>query len=232
MNYVHHALIGVGTASLGVLALEALGSPQVSPAALGLGALIAASGAIATDLDHPKSFISHSIPSRILRIALAVLTIPILALLATLLTLPNAPGTWDLFTGLLLGVAALRWSLLAIAMCIGLMGLSWLLYKSLHHRGPLHSLLFSLGVTIAACFIFALSGQSWAWGLYFGWGWLWHILADGLTKEGVPFFWPLNDDRLHTLPAWACGLGRLLLTLAAVLGILALIFSRLHAIFA
>jgi membrane-bound metal-dependent hydrolase YbcI (DUF457 family) len=232
MNYIHHALIGVGTAGLGVLAVEALGSPPVSPAALGLGALIAAAGAIATDLDHPRSFISHSIPSRILRIALAVLTIPILALLATWLTLPNATGTWNMFTSLLLGVAALRWALIAVAMSIGLMGLSWLLYKSLHHRGPLHSLLFTLGVTIVACLAVAVSGQSWAWGLYFGWGWLWHILADGLTKEGVPFFWPLNDDRQHSLPAWACGLGRGLLSLSAVVGILALIFSRLHPFFA
>jgi membrane-bound metal-dependent hydrolase YbcI (DUF457 family) len=224
MNYIHHAFIGVGTASLGVLAAEVLGASQASPVILGIGAVITATGAIATDLDHPKSFISHSIPSRIVRIALAILTIPILAFLATLLTYPDATGTWNHFTGLVLGVAVLRWCVIAIGLSLGLMAISWLLYKSLHHRGPLHSLIFALGVTIAACAAFAIFKQSWAWGLAFGWGWLWHILADGLTKEGVPFFWPFNDDRLHTLPGWACGLGRGLLSLAAFLGILALIY--------
>jgi membrane-bound metal-dependent hydrolase YbcI (DUF457 family) len=231
MNYIHHALIGVGTASLGVLAAEALGAPQVAPVALGIGAVVAATGAIATDLDHPRSFISHSIPSRILRIALAILTIPVLATLATLFTNPDVNATWSQFTGLVLGVAILRWSLFAASLSLGLMGLSWLLYKSLHHRGPLHSLVFALAVTLAACAAFAAFRQPWTWGLVFGWGWLWHILADGLTKEGVPFFWPLNDDRRHTLPEWACGIGRGLLSLAAILGILGLVFMRLRLLF-
>ena len=232
MNYIHHALIGVGTASLGVLAVEALGFPQATPAALGIGAVIAASGAIATDLDHPKSFISHSIPSRLVRIALAILTIPILATVATLLTTPDPHGTIDMFTALVLGVAILRWCVLAAALSLGLMALSWLLYKSLHHRGPLHSLIFAAAVTFVACLTSAAFKQSWVWGLVFGWGWLWHILADGLTKEGVPFFWPVNDERRHTLPAWACGMGRGLLSLAAAVGILAMIFMRLRPLFA
>jgi membrane-bound metal-dependent hydrolase YbcI (DUF457 family) len=231
MNYIHHALIGVGTFSLGVLASEALGASQVSPAAIGIGMLITATGAIATDLDHPRSFISHSIPSRVIRIALAILTIPILAVTATLLTNPDVQGTWDQFTGMLLGITILRWSLIAVASSMGLMGLSWLLYKSLHHRGPLHSLAFAVGVTLTSCVLFATFQQPWGWGLVFGWGWLWHILADGLTTEGVPFFWPFNDDRKHTLPAWACRLGRVLLTLAAIVGILGLISLRLRSSF-
>jgi membrane-bound metal-dependent hydrolase YbcI (DUF457 family) len=231
MNYIHHALIGVGTASLGVLAVEALGAPQVAPVALGIGAVVAATGAIATDLDHPKSFISHSIPSRLVRIALAILTIPVLATVATLLTMPDVQGTLNQFAGLVLGIAILRWSLLAFCMSLGLMGLSWLLYRSLHHRGPLHLLIFALAVTIAACVTCAAFKQSWMWGLVFGWGWLWHILADGLTKEGVPFFWPFNDDRKHTLPGWACGIGRGLLSLAAMVGILGLIYLYLRPLF-
>lgn len=231
MNYIHHALIGVGTASLGVLAVEALGVPQIAPVALGIGAVIAATGAIATDLDHPRSFISHSIPSRTLRMALAILTIPLLATLATLLTTPDVPGTLNQFTGLVLGIAVLRWSLFAFCLSLGLIGLSWLLYKSLHHRGPLHSLIFALAVTIAACVTCAAFKQSWTWGLVFGWGWLWHILADGLTDQGVPFFWPFDDQRKHTLPIWACGLGRILLSLTAVVGILGLIYLRLHPFF-
>ena len=231
MNYLHHALIGVGTASLGVLTVEALGAPQFTPVALGIGAVVVAAGAIATDLDHPKSFISHSIPSRALRIALAILTIPVLATLATLLTMPDVQVTWNQFAGLVLGIAILRWSLFAVCLSLGLMGLSWLLYKSLHHRGPLHSLIFTLAVTIATCVTFTAFKQPWTWGLVFGWGWLWHVLADGLTKEGVPFFWPFNDDRKHTLPGWACGIGRGLLSLAGIVGILGLIYLRLRPFF-
>jgi len=231
MNYIHHALIGVGTASLGVIAAEVLGSPRITPVILGIGAVVVATGSIATDLDHPKSFISHSIPSRVVRIALAILAIPTLAALAVLLTSHDLPGTWTQFTALVLGWNILHWSLIALIMAFGLIALSWLLYKSLHHRGPLHSLIFTLAVTIATCLTFSAYKQSWAWGLVFGWGWLWHILADGLTKEGVPFFWPFNDDRKHTLPIWSCGLGAWLLSLASSGGILVLIFLSVKPYF-
>jgi len=214
-----------------VLAVEAMGAPQISPVTLGFGAVIVAAGAIATDLDHPKSFISHSIPSQVLRIALAVLTIPLLATFATLLTSPEERGTWNQFTGLVLGIAILRWSLIAFCLSLGMMGLSWLLYKSLHHRGPLHSIIFTMGVTIAACVTCAVLKESWIWGLAFGWGWLWHILADGLTKEGVPFSWPFDDDRRNTLPSWTCGIGRGLLSVAAMAGILGLLYLRLRPFF-
>jgi membrane-bound metal-dependent hydrolase YbcI (DUF457 family) len=159
MNYIHHALIGVGTAALGVIAAEAMGLPQVAPAALGIGAVAAAAGAIATDLDHPKSFISHSIPSRIVRIALAILAIPLLAALGVLLTSHDVTGTLYQFTGLVLAIAILRWSLVALGLSLGLMLLSWMLYKILHHRGPLHSLLFILAVVIAACVTLAAFNQ-------------------------------------------------------------------------
>jgi len=173
-----------------------------------MGALIVATGSIATDLDHPKSFISNSIPSRVIRIALAVLAIPLLAAMAALLTTWDVSGTWMQITGLIIGVNFLRWALIALAASLGLMLLSWLLYKSLHHRGPLHSLIFAFGVTAIACWAFWYYWLPWAWGLAFGWGWLWHILADGLTEQGVPFFWPFNDVRRHTLPAFGRGLGR------------------------
>jgi len=231
MNYLHHALIGVGTASLGLVVAEALGVTKVAPGMLGLGAVITAAGAIATDLDHPKSFVSHSIPSRLLRIALAILTIPTLATIATLLTVPDVLGTWNQFTGMILGISILRWSLFALCLSLGLMGLSWLLYKSLHHRGPLHSFIFTSAITIAICGTLAVFRHSWAWGLVFGWGWLWHLLADGLTEQGVPFFWPFNDDRKHTLPGWACRIGSGLLSITAILGILGLIYLRLRPFF-
>lgn len=231
MNYVHHALIGVGTASLATLAAEVFGAPQAPAVTIGLGALVIALGSIATDLDHPKSFVSNTIPSRVIRVSLAVLAIPLLAALGSLLTTRDVDGTLTKFTSMVLSINFLRWTAISLGVSLGLMLLSLILYKSLHHRGPLHSLLITAGVTGAACLAFGLSGTSWTWGLLFGWGWLWHILADGLTDQGVPFLWPFNDDRKHTLPRWARGVGRLLLTLAAVGGIIGLILVRLQPYF-
>lgn len=231
MNYIHHAVIGVGTASLGIIAAESLGKSQVTPVMLGIGAVAAAAGAIATDLDHPRSFISHSIPSRVIRIALAVLAIPTLAGLAVFLTTRDASGAWSQLSGLVMGWDILRWSFVAALLALGLIGLSWLLYKSLHHRGPLHSLVFTLGVTAVTCAALAAFGKPWVLGLVFGWGWIWHLLADGLTKDGVPFFWPANDERKHTLPDWACGLGRWVLSLGSAAGIIVLVFQRIKPLF-
>jgi membrane-bound metal-dependent hydrolase YbcI (DUF457 family) len=231
MNYIHHAIIGVGTASLGVLAAEVWGAPRSTPILLGAGALITAVGAIATDLDHPRSFISNTIPSRLIRVTLAVLAIPILAALGSLLTTRDLHGTITEFTAMILGINFLRWAAVAFGASLGLMLLSLTLYKSLHHRGPLHSLVFTAGITIVVCVAFSLSGVSWTWGLLFGWGWLWHILADGLTDQGVPFLWPFTDERKHTLPEWARGAGRILLTVAAMSGIVGFIIFRLQPYF-
>jgi membrane-bound metal-dependent hydrolase YbcI (DUF457 family) len=226
MNYIHHALIGVGTAGLGIAAAEALGLPALPLVTLGIGKLVVGTGSIATDLDHPKSFISNSIPSGVIRLALAILVIPLLAGLAAVLTTQDIPGTWAGFTGLIFGVNFLRWALIALGVAFGLMLLSWLLYKSLHHRGPLHSLYFTLGVTTVVCVIFWAFWLPWAWGLAFGWGWLWHILADGLTEQGVPFFWPFNDKRLHSLLPLGRAVGRPLLSVLAVGGIILLIILQ------
>lgn len=226
MNYVHHALIGVGTAGLGIALAEALGAVPLPPVTLGIVVLIVGTGSMATDLDHPKSFISNSIPSHIIRYALAVLAIPLIAGLGALLTTHDANAAWTQVTALIFGVSFLRWALIALGVSLGLMFLSWLLYKSLHHRRPLHSLVFAIGVAALVGWAFWYYWYPWAWGLAFGWGWLWHILADGLTREGVPFFWPVTDARLHTLPPWTLGMGRLVLSLAAVAGIILMIYFQ------
>jgi membrane-bound metal-dependent hydrolase YbcI (DUF457 family) len=227
MNYIHHAIIGIGTAGLGVVAAEALGMPRIPLVTLGIGVLVVGAGSIATDLDHPKSFISNSIPSKVIRIALAILIIPVLAALGALLTSRDVQGTWTQFTGLVFGVNFLRWALIALGSSFGLMLLSWLLYKNLHHRGPLHSILFTIGTTAVICMVLWWFWWPWDWGLAFGWGWLWHILADGLTTEGVPFFWPFNNSRMHTLPALTCGVSRPLLSVLAVGGIILLIIFQI-----
>ncbi len=228
MNYIHHALIGVGTGALGVLAAEALGAAHVPVLSLGLGALAAAAGSVATDLDHPASFISNTIPSRVVRVSLAVLAIPLLAAAGSYLTSRDLPGTLNEISGLIWGIGFLRWAAAALFGALMLVLLSLLIHKHLRHRGALHSLLFTAGLTAAACAALALLGQTWVWGLCFGWGWLWHILADGLTEQGVPFLWPFDAARRHSLPRWGCGIGRVLLTLAAVGGIIILPVTRLQ----
>jgi membrane-bound metal-dependent hydrolase YbcI (DUF457 family) len=231
MNYVHHAIIGSGTAAVAVLTAEALGAAPLPALTLGIGALAVAGGSIATDLDHPRSFIANSIPGLAVRIALAVLAIPLLAALGALLTTRDLQGSWDQLLGLVFGIQVLRWALLVLLLALGLMGLSWLLYKSLHHRGPLHSLLFAAAVTVAACVSAAAFGQSWLIGLAFGWGWTWHILADGLTPEGVPLFWPFSEVRSRALPRWVGTLVSTLLTLAGIAGMIVLILQRIQLLF-
>jgi hypothetical protein len=161
MNYLHHALIGVGTASLGVAVAEVLGAPRVPLASPAMGGVIIAAGAIATDLDHPKSFISFGIPSRVVRMLLAILAIPLLASLGVFLSTRDPLGSWRQVSGMFLGWSILRWSLGLLGAALGFMALSWILYKSLHHRGPLHSLTFTLCVTIFACLSAGIFRQSW-----------------------------------------------------------------------
>jgi len=169
MNYIHHALIGVGTAGLVLVVAETFGLQPLPPLYLGLGALVVGIGSITTDLDHPKSFISNSIPSRIIRLALAILVIPLLAATGALLTTRDVQGTWIQVTGLIFGVNFLRWTLIALAVSFGLMLLSLLLYKSLHNRGPLHSILFAVGVAVIVGWVSWYYWLSWTLGLAFGW---------------------------------------------------------------
>ncbi|MBN2388155.1 MAG: metal-dependent hydrolase [Anaerolineales bacterium] len=229
MNYVHHAVIGVGTASLGVAAAELLGAPLAVPAAVAFGAVTVILGSIAVDIDHPKSYISNTIPTRVIRLAIAGLSLPALVAVGVYLTTRDLQGAWTQFTAAVFGVAILRWMAVAMGAALALMGLSWVLCRSLHHRGPLHSLVFTAGVTLVACLACWGVGLYWWWGLWFGWGWLWHILADGLTEAGVPLLWPFRDQRLHVLPRWGRRIGQVLLSLAAILGIVGLITLRLHS---
>jgi membrane-bound metal-dependent hydrolase YbcI (DUF457 family) len=227
MNYIHHMIIGVGTASLGLMAAEAVGLPEASAVSLATGAVVVAAGSIAVDIDHPKSFISNSIPSRVIRIALAILIIPLLASLGVYLTTFDVQGALNQFTGMLFGVAVLRWTLILLGAALGLMLLSWLLYRTLSHRGPLHSFVFTLGVTIAACILSWVWGNHWWWGLWFGWGWLWHILADGLTDRGVPYLWPFHDQRIVLAEGARARVSSTILSLVSIIGILLLIGMRI-----
>jgi inner membrane protein len=68
---------------------------------------------------------------------------------------------------------------------------SWGISTIFGHRGPTHSLL-ALAALLA---LGQWPGLPWAWlnlGWLIGWGFALHLLADALTKAGIPLFWPLR----------------------------------------
>jgi inner membrane protein len=73
---------------------------------------------------------------------------------------------------------------------------SWLAEHTLGHRGPLHSL-------VAAVVVYALGraaeGPLGATGLgaVLAFGWTTHLIADGITRGGIPLLWPLWRRRIR-----------------------------------
>jgi inner membrane protein len=78
---------------------------------------------------------------------------------------------------------------------------AWGAHLAFGHRGLLHSLLM---VAVVGYVGVRLVGG--VFGLALAWGYLWHLLADFLTVQGVPFFLPLWGGRLH-LPLLAIRTG-------------------------
>jgi len=80
MNYTQHILIGVGTAGLTALAGRAIGLPRPAATTLLTGAAVIAAGAIAVDIDHPRSFVSSGLLLEILdRLLPLVVLVAVLA---------------------------------------------------------------------------------------------------------------------------------------------------------
>ncbi len=68
---------------------------------------------------------------------------------------------------------------------------AWIIHAIFGHRGVTHSLLVLVGIVLLG----NLPGLPWAWanlGLLVGWGYAFHLLADSLTKSGIPLLWPLD----------------------------------------
>ena len=74
--------------------------------------------------------------------------------------------------------------------------LAWGLEHTVHHRGPLHSLLALVAVVLVGNAAGAILGLT-SLGAVIGFGWAAHLLGDVGSNRGVPLFWPL---RRHVRP--------------------------------
>ena len=74
--------------------------------------------------------------------------------------------------------------------------LAWGLEHTLHHRGPLHSLLATIAVALLGNAVGAPLGVT-DLGAVVGFGWMAHLLGDIGTRRGIPLFWPVP---LHVRP--------------------------------
>ena len=181
-----HVFIGAASAGLGLWALGGAGV-RVAPIALIAGAVAAGAGALAPDIDHPRSTISRGIPRDLLGEGLRLIA------LAAVLT-----GLLWYFAGRAVGMQALalaeplvRWGWMLVVPAIVLVVVSWLASAVFGHRGATHSLAFAAGGAVAATVACLVMGLTPWWGLLFGWGWLTHLAGDALTDRGVPsLLWP------------------------------------------
>lgn len=174
------------------------GQPDLS--AYGLTAMsVAAIGSLVPDIDHPQAWISNRIP-----VTLLVGGGVALGMYEYLDWTMSKAGTSEVTAALAAPLLdamrpylPLAW--FAIAIAILLLTASIVLHKSVGHRGPTHSLAVGMILTTAVTLGIAIGGAPWTLGLWFGWGFLTHLLADMTTKMGCPaLLWPMGIDRARS----------------------------------
>ncbi len=156
----------------------------------------AAVGSLVPDIDHPKAWISNRIPATLMAIGLTGLGL-------------YAYAAWtasrgdDSIGGAMIAPMAdflrpvLGWAWLALALGAALLAISVVVTRALGHRGPTHSLVVGAALTLIATIGFAISPVSWTIGLWFGWGYLSHLLTDMITPKGCPsLLWPAGSASL------------------------------------
>ncbi len=157
------------------------------PAVAAMGA--AAIGALVPDIDHPKAWISNRIPASLFGLGVTVLA-------AYGIMRWSAQGaSSQMFGPMFVGLAdmmvpLLSWAWLAVAVGLVLLVVSMIIASVVEHRGATHSLAAGAVVTCIALIAFAFAGRP-TIGLWFGWGFLTHLLTDALTPMGCPaLLWP------------------------------------------
>ncbi|MDX9954841.1 MAG: metal-dependent hydrolase [Anaerolineae bacterium] len=209
MKFEEHAIIGLGTAGLSPI-IQAMRGIQSDSSTLLTGALSIVLGAAIADLDHSQSFISRSIPRKLLFPAMLLLLVGLVFTAFSGTRIENSK------------IVEMGTTLLTVA--LGPFLVSKILSRTLKHRGPWHSLAVAGGATLVGCFLcWQFNKPLWV-GLCFGWGWVSHVLADSTTHQGVPLWWPFYSRRVR-IGTHATWIGKTWLLMSAVLGIIAVLLS-------
>jgi len=179
-------------------ALFAMGHGQVEIAAPALAVVAtAAVGSLVPDIDHPKAWISNRIPATMFAYGFVFV-------------LAFGFGNWyasrlgstafgaSLWVSLVSSARPyVGWAVLAMVLGISLLVLARVVAATVEHRGPTHSLGASAALALGVCIGCAVAGQPWTLGMWFGWGYLSHLLADLITPMGCPaLLWPLRSGDL------------------------------------
>lgn len=186
---------GVAVFTTGV-ALMAAGHGRVDLAGPAVAAIaVAGVGSLIPDIDHRGAWISNRIPATLIAFGLTFLGW-------------FGFSNWYVASGRAtdLGAAVWRpllqatrpylgWAGVALGVGIVLLSVGMFVSAILEHRGPTHSLAACAALTLVACIGFAVARVPWTLGLWFGWGYLSHLLADLLTPMGCPaLLWPFGDS--------------------------------------
>lgn len=181
-----HIVIGAAAAGLGLWAAHTAGvavSPAVAAASVG----VAVAGALAPDIDHRDSTISKRVPGKLMGQGVRLLAIP--AALALAIAYFGASSLSAAVLGSL--DPLVRWGLILVVPAIVLRVASSLIALVFGHRGATHSLLFGAGAALLVAVVCMRFGVPPWYGLVFGGGWLTHLLADSLSRRGLPsLLWP------------------------------------------
>lgn len=176
-------------------ALFAVSHGHVEIAAPAVAVVAAAGvGSLVPDIDHPQAWISNRIPATLLAFGLVFV-------------LGVKFAEWSVAHGGAMGLGAalgtpllstfrpqLGWAWLAMTLGIVLLAVAMLVAAFVEHRGPTHSLTVGVALAAVVCIGVAIAGQPWTLGLWFGWGYLSHLLTDMITPMGCPaFLWPWRE---------------------------------------
>lgn len=209
-----HALVG-GVGGLGLVTFLEAAYPAVLPERIGVissvvgipggvggAAVIVASAflALIPDIDEPHSFVARRVREVLLLAGLA-LGIALGILAHGPLWLPLVAGAVGGGVGLLAG----KWLLKAIRAAAG------------GHRRFTHSLVLAGGLALLAAGLWRFApGVGWLIPAAVAWGIVLHDLADLVTPQGLPLFFPVSDASIRILPQPICRYGEPLIAVAAL----------------
>jgi membrane-bound metal-dependent hydrolase YbcI (DUF457 family) len=192
-----HFAIAVATAGT---ALFVLGGGHVELTASSLAVVSAAGiGSLVPDIDHSKAWISNRIPATL--IAFGLVFVLWFEFSRRSVSSASSTGLGAALGAPLLDMARpfLGWAWLALTLGALLLSVAMLVTTLVEHRGPTHSLTVAAALTLVACVGFALAAHPLTLGLWFGWGYLTHLLTDLMTPMGCPaLLWPWREgDMVH-----------------------------------